>query len=100
MLWSKWYCYSHFFFRMRNQRHSKVKRLAQGHTAGRCRRRRACNRSTQMNLTAIHWLLEREVCPYLLWLVATANFQTSRQRSMYVKPLSVSLLSPVSQSVK
>jgi hypothetical protein len=45
-------------------------------------------------------LLEREVCTYLLWLVATANFQTSGQRSMYVKPLPVSLPNPISQSVK
>lgn len=45
-------------------------------------------------------LLEREVGTHLLWLVATANFQTGRQGRKYVKPLPVSLLSPISQSVK
>lgn len=87
------------FSQTRKQRHGQVKGFAQGHMAGRGRRRYACHSSPEEPHCHLG-LLERDVGTYLLWLVAIANFQTRRQRSMYVKPLPVSLLSPISQSVK
>ena len=84
VLWSGCY-YSlslSLFFQISKLTQGKAKWLAQGHAAGSWKTKCSWDKAPLRNsLLSCLWLLEREVCTHVLWLVATANFQTSRQRS-------------------